>query len=97
MVITTWGYGVIGACFKNAVIIAPLTATIGLAASIYDEVKKKGMDLSLPGMGILMGGLMGSLFDANNYFHNALAYTGATIGGLLGFYKSYLTREKVPI
>jgi len=93
--LTTLGYGFVGCLFDDATIVAPLTATVGLAAVVYDEVKQKGMNLIWPAAGIFVGGLIGSLFDINTNEHwpNAVAHTGAAIGGTLGFYKSYRTRE----
>ncbi|MEK6845447.1 MAG: hypothetical protein AABY26_01705 [Nanoarchaeota archaeon] len=94
--LTTLGYGFVGAMFDDAHVVAPLTAAIGLSASVYDEVKKRGMDLFWPGMGMLVGGLIGTAFDAdsNKYFPHIFSYGGAALGGALGFYKSYLNRGK---
>lgn len=93
--ITTLGYGFVGAFFVNDTVIAPLTASLGLGASLYDEFKQKGMNLVWPAAGILVGGFIGSLFDIdqNQYAPYILSYGGATLGGALGFYKSYISRE----
>jgi len=94
--LTTVGYGIVGAFFDDATVIAPLTAAIGFSASLYDELKQKGMNLVWPAAGIFVGGLIGSLFDAdsNQYVPHILSYGGATLGGALGFYKSYISRER---
>jgi len=94
--LTTLGYGLLGTLFEDDTIMAPLTATIGLGASMYDEFKQKGMNLVTPAAGIFVGGLMGSLFDinANEYVPNILSYGGAVLGGGLGFYKSYKRSDK---
>jgi hypothetical protein len=94
--LTTLGYGVVGAFFDDATVIAPLTAAVGLGASMYDEFKQNGMNLVRPAAGIFVGGLLGSLFDinANEYVPNILSYGGAALGGGLGFYKSYISRDK---
>jgi hypothetical protein len=93
---TTLGYGVAGSFFSPSLIIAPLMAGIGFVASAYDETKQKNLDLSLPAVGAVVGGLIGSLFamDSNHYILHILSYTGGVAGGLLGSYKSYLGRRK---
>jgi len=94
--LATLGYGFVGAFFVEDTVIAPLTASIGLGASLYDELKQKGMNLVWPAAGILAGGFLGSLFDIdhNQYAPHILSYGGATLGGALGFYKSHISREK---
>jgi len=91
----TLGYGLVGSFFNEPEIVAPVMAAVGCAASIYDEVKQKGLDLSYPAMGIFVGGVLGSFFDTDiPCFHNAVIYSGAVIGGAVGSYKSFLTRRK---
>ncbi len=97
--LVTLSYGTAGALIghEHAYVIAPATALIGAGASVYDEVKKKGMNLFWPGMGMLVGGLIGELFKVEynqQYFPHILSYGGAALGGALGFYKSYLNRGK---
>lgn len=96
--LVTLCYGTAGALIghEHAYVIAPATALIGAGASVYDEVKKRGMNLFWPGMGMLVGGLIGSIFegDSNKNFSPFLSYGGAALGGALGFYKSILIGRK---
>ena len=93
---TTLGYGIAGSLFEQGFIIAPLAAGIGLAASIYDETKQKGLNLATPAISAIVGGLIGSLFDvdSSHSIPHITSYAGAVIGGLLGSYNSYLGRIK---
>ncbi len=94
--LTTLGYGVVGALFDDATVIAPITAAMGLGLSLYDELKHTGMNLVWPALGIFTGGLLGSAFNAdkNEHLSHFLSYSGATFGAGLGIYKSYISREK---
>jgi len=95
--LTTIGYGLIGALFDDAIVIAPMTAAVGLGLSLYDEIKQTGMKLRYPAAGIFFGGIIGSLFDLNQneYVPNILAYGGAVLGGVLGIYKSFINRNSI--
>lgn len=89
---TTIGYGLAGSFAPNPNIFIPASAAIGCAASIYDEVKEKGLDLYTPAMAALVGGFVGALFDdpnLNEYVSHFTTYTGVLIGGALGTYNSY--------
>ncbi len=93
---TTIGYGLAGSFFPDAYLVAPVTAVAGFGLSVYDELKRKGMNLVLPAAGILVGGLIGSAFDidSNKYLPHVLVYGGATLGGALGMLKSFISRER---
>jgi hypothetical protein len=97
LAMTTLGYGFIGYLLnRDSNLIAPLTSMIGLGACVYDEIKQKGMDLTMPAFGMFFGGLIGSFFElnSNEYFPNALLYSGALIGSSLGFYNSIVNSKK---
>jgi len=53
--LTTVGYGIVGSLFEDFEVIAPLTASIGFGASLYDELKQEGMNLTWPAGGIFVG------------------------------------------
>ena len=93
--LSTFGYGVVGALFDDATVVAPITAAMGLGLSLYDEIKHTGMNLVWPALGIFTGGLIGSAFnvDHNEHVPHILSYGGATLGAGLGLYKSYISRE----
>ena len=88
--------GLLGAIFTPGYYLAPAFAAAGAGLTIYDEVKKTGLDLSKPFWGVLIGGTIGSLFDinVNNHFPHIATYLGIGVGGGLGFWEAYRSRDK---
>ena len=98
--LTTLGYGLVGSLAPDPDIIVPLSATIGLAASTYDEIKVKNLDLSTPAIAATIGGFVGSIFDVpelNEYLPHLTTYVGILVGGALGTYNSFRTKDNKPL
>ncbi len=93
--INTLFYGLSGLAFPNPSVAAPLTAIIGFAATTYDEVKREGMDLFYPAIGLLTGGLLGRVFgpDSSSVLGGIISYGGGLAGGAVGAYKSWFSKD----
>ncbi len=97
IVFSSLGYAVLGSLAPDYEAVALGSLGLGAILSSYDEITKKGLDLSTPAVSALLGGFVGSLFDTNYfselYSHGSL-YTGAAVGFTLGMYNSYRKRNK---
>ncbi len=89
--LTTFGYGLAGLSAPNPDIAVPISALCGCAFSIYDEITKSGLDLSIPAIAAVTGCFIGSLFNnptLKQQIPDLTTYLGATVGFVLGTYNS---------
>jgi hypothetical protein len=80
--------GLLGLLFDQTAYIAPIGAALGCGLTVYDETKKRGMDLSSVAWGTIIGGFLGNIFDSPN--SDLYAYVGAGAGASIGLIKEWV-------